>query len=43
MLQKSFIRTKITASIDPTGDTSIPVYVHQTNEIYAWEQNGAKY
>ena len=43
MLQKSFIRAKITASIDPTRDTSIPVYVHHTNEIYTWEQKRTKY
>ena len=43
MLQKSLIRAKITVSIDPTRDTSIPVYVHHTNEIYSWEQKRAKY
>ena len=43
MLQKSFIRAKITVSIDPTRDTSVPVYVHNTNEIYTWEQKRAKY
>ena len=43
MLQKSFIPAKITASIDPTRDTSIPVYVHHTNEIYTWERKRAKY
>ena len=43
MLQKSFILAKITASIDPTRDTSIPVYVHHTNEVYTWEQKRAKY
>ena len=43
MLQKSFFRAKITASIDLTRDTSIPVYVHHTNEIYTWEQKRAKY
>ena len=43
MLQKCFIRAKITASTDPTRDTSIPVYVHHANEIYTWEQKRAKY
>ena len=43
MLQKSFICAKITASKDPTRDTSIPVYVHHTNKIYTWEQKRAEY
>ena len=43
MIQNSFSRAKITVSIEPTRDTSIPVYIHHTNEIYTWALERVKF
>ena len=36
ILQKALREARIHISIEPCGDTSIPVYLHKRDELYEW-------
>ena len=43
ILQNALNQAMVDISIDPTRDDDIPIYCHQTDEIYNWSNQRSKY
>ena len=43
ILQKALRAAKIDVSIEPCRDTNVPVYVHNSDELYDWPIKKSKY